>query len=126
MKLEHIAVASNSEEDADRFFIDLLGMKKMRSLTISADLTKQFFGINKEQKIIRYSSQNLEMEVFITNDTSKVRDRFTHFCISTENCENLTNKASSMGFTVIKIPRKESNAYYFFIKDAFGNAYEIK
>jgi hypothetical protein len=82
---------------------DLLDMKKTRSMTLAADLTKQFFGINKEQKIIRYSSQNLEMEVFITNDTSKVRDRFTHLCLSTENCENLTNKASSMGFTVIKI-----------------------
>ena len=126
MKLEHIAVASNSETDADRFFIDLLGMKKTRSLSISADLTKQFFGINKEQKIIRYSSQNLEMEVFITNDTSKARDIFTHSCLSTENWENLINKASSMGFTVIKIPRKESNMYYLFIKDSFGNIYEIK
>ncbi len=126
MEIEHIAVASNSEEESDKFFINLLNLKKTRSFTISADLTEKFFGVNKEQLIIRYSNDEMDVEVFITNDNSKARDIFTHSCLRTENWDELINKASSMGFTVKKIPRKESNAYYLFIKDSFGNIYEIK
>jgi len=31
-----------------------------------------------------------------------------------------------MGYDLIKVPRKDSNGYYRFIKDGFRNLYEIK
>lgn len=126
MSIEHIAVASNTEAKSDRFFIDLLGLKKVRDFTVSADLMEQFFSLKKDQQIIRYSNEKLDIEVFITGDNSATSDRFTHTCILIHDRDKLVIKAIEMGYEVIKVPRKESDNYYLFIKDSYGNRFEIK
>ncbi len=125
MKIEHIAVAYNSEEEADKFFINLLGLKKIRSKDVTSDLMEKFFGVEKEHKFVRYGNQDSNFEVFITNDKSKAKDIFTHFCLVVENRDEFLNKVSSMGYNVVKVQRKDGNGYYLFIKDSFHNLYEI-
>ncbi|MFX1328236.1 MAG: VOC family protein [Promethearchaeota archaeon] len=124
--LEHMAIASNNESESDKFFIELLCLEKNRTFTVSADLMEKFFGISKECKILRYEKGSLSFEVFITNDKSKSNDIFTHSCLLIENRDEFVIKAKSMGFEVIKVPRKDSDNYYLFIKDNFHNLYEIK
>ena len=126
MKIEHFAVSSNNEEDSDRFFIELLDMKKERAFAVSEDLMEQFFGVRKEQKIVRYGNDEVSVEAFITNDNSKVINRFTHICLIIEDREKLIEKAKKLNFEVIKVPRKNSDGFYLFLKDHFGNLYEIK
>jgi catechol 2,3-dioxygenase-like lactoylglutathione lyase family enzyme len=126
MKIDHIAIACCSESDSDKFFIDLLGLKKVRTFRVSSDLMEKFFGVKKEQEIIRYENDDLSVEVFITNDDRKAKDIFTHSCLIVKNRDKFVEKASSMGFTVIKVPRKNSDGYYLFIKDSYQNLYEIK
>lgn len=126
MEIEHIAVASNSEEESDKFFVDLLGLKKSRSFIVSKDKMEQFFGVSKEQDVIRYENANISVEVFVTKDNSKARDIFTHSCLLVNNRDELVNKAKTMNFPVIKVPRTDSNSYYLFIKDNWENLYEIK
>jgi len=124
--LEHIAIASNNEKESDRFFTKLLGLEKTRAFTVPTDLTEKFFGVSREQKILRYEKGSLSFEVFITNDDSKARDKFTHSCLLIENRDDFVNRATSMGYDIIKVPRKEGVGYYLFIKDSFQNLYEIK
>lgn len=126
MKIDHVAVSSNTEEDSDKFFIELLAMKKERAFVVSDDLMEQFFGVRKEQKIVRYGNDEVSVEAFITNDNSKVIDRFTHICLIIEDREKLIEKAKKLNFEVIKVPRKNSDGFYLFLKDHFGNLYEIK
>ena len=126
MKVEHIAIGYNSEEEADRFFINLLGLEKGRSKFVSADLMKDFFGVRNEHKFIVYSSNQAIFEVFITNNKTRAQDIFTHSCLLVEDREKLLSKASSMGYDIIKVPRKDGNGYYLFIRDLFRNLYEIK
>ncbi|MFX1317007.1 MAG: hypothetical protein ACFE9T_14185 [Promethearchaeota archaeon] len=126
MKIEHIAMASRSENDSDKFFMKLLGLNKERIFMVSSDLMEKFFGIKKEQEVIRYGNNDIKVEVFITNDNSRKNDLFTHSCLFVKNRNVLLEKASLMGFPVIKVPRKDSNDYYLFIKDSFQNLYEIK
>ena len=126
LKIEHVAVSSNTEEDSDRFFTELLDMKKERSFIVSNDLMEKFFGVRKEQKIVRYGNEVVSVETFITNDNSKVTDRFTHICLIVEDREKLIEKAKEFNFKVIKVPRKNSDGFYLFLKDHFGNLYEIK
>ncbi|MFX0041871.1 MAG: VOC family protein [Candidatus Hodarchaeota archaeon] len=126
MMIEHIAIASRSENNSDIFFIDLLGFKKVRTFIVSSELMEKFFGIKKETEVIRYENGYLSVEVFITNDNSRSKDVFTHSCLIVENRDRLVEKASSMGFDVIKVPRKNGKGYYLFIKDSFQNLYEIK
>jgi hypothetical protein len=87
---------------------------------------EKFFGVKKEQKFIVYGKGDSNFEVFITNDTSKAKDIFTHSCIKIEGRDEFLEKARSMDFNVVKVPRKDSSGYYLFIKDAFQNLYEIK
>ena len=126
MNIEHIAIASNSEEDSDEFFATLLGLKKSRSFIVSTDKMEQFFGVSKEQNVIRYDNANISVEVFITDDDSKARDLFTHSCLLVDNRDELVRRAREMQFQVIQVPRADSNSYYLFIKDNFQNIYEIK
>lgn len=126
MDIEHIAIASNSEDDSDKFFVNLLGLRKSRSSIVSTDKMEKFFGVSKEQDVIRYENAKMSVEVFVTNDDSKARDIFTHACLLVDNRDDLVNKAKSMNFPVIKFPRTDSDSYYLFIKDNFHNIYEIK
>ena len=126
MNIEHIAIASNSEEDSDEFFATLLGLKKSRSFIVSADKMEQFFGVSKEQNVIRYDNANISVEVFITDDDSKAKDLFTHSCLLVDNRDELVRRAREMKFQVIQVPRTDSDSYYLFIKDNFQNIYEIK
>jgi catechol 2,3-dioxygenase-like lactoylglutathione lyase family enzyme len=126
MEIEHIAVASNSEEDADKFFVGLLGLTKVRAKTVSADLIEKFFGISRAQKFILYRDDNSNFEIFITDDTTRARDIFTHTCIIVEDRDGLIQKGTLMGFKFTKVPRKDSNGYYLFVKDLYHNLYEIK
>ena len=126
MSFEHIAVASNSEAESDRFFIELLGLKKVRNFTVPADLMEQFFNLKKDQQIIRYSNGTLDIEVFITEENSKAVDKFSHTCILIPNRDKIVAKAKEMGYEIIKVPRKDSNNYYLFIKDSYGNRLEVK
>lgn len=126
MKIDHVAVAFNNKEESDRFFIDLLGLKEVRSFLVPEDLMVKFFGIKKDQVIVRYACNGFDIEVFITDDNSKVKDRFTHSCLLIAERDNLINRALSMGYETIKVPREDRNDYYLFIKDSYGNLYEIK
>jgi len=126
MKLDHFAISSNSEEDAEDFFSNLLGLEKTRSFTVSADLMEKFFGVKKEQKILRFEGTDIAAEVFINKEKNKSTDIFTHVCLAIENRDILIQKAKKRGYHFTKVPRKNSPSYYLFLKDRFGNIYEIK
>jgi len=126
LKIEHLAVSSNSEEDSDNFFIKLLGLKKLRSFVVSSELMEQFFKVKKEHKVIRYGNEGLSIEVFIADDKSKALDKFTHMCLVIEDRAKLIDMARQMNYEVNRVPRKNSDVFYLFLKDKFGNLYEIK
>ena len=126
MKIEHLAVSSNTEEDSDNYFIKLLGLKKLRSFVVSSELMEQFFKVKKEHKVIRYGNEDVNIEVFITDDKSKVIDKFTHMCLVIEDRAKLIDTARQMNYEVIKVSRKNSDVFYLFLKDKFNNLYEIK
>ncbi|TET00112.1 MAG: hypothetical protein E3J90_04270 [Promethearchaeota archaeon] len=126
MKIEHIAVSSNSEEEADEFFMHLLELKKERDFVVPEDLMEQFFNIKKAQRIIRYENEDLSVEAFITDDKNQALDRFTHTCLIVEDRIRLIERAKKLNFEVIQVPRKNSEGFYLFLKDFYGNLFEIK
>jgi len=126
LKIEHIAVSSNSEEAADDFFMNLLELKKVRDFVVSEDLMDQFFDIKKAQRIIRYENEDLSVEAFITDDKNQALDRFTHTCLIVEDRIRLIERAKNLNFEVIQVPRKNNDGFYLFLKDSYGNLFEIK
>jgi hypothetical protein len=126
MRIEHLAVGYNSEKEADKFFIELLGLKKLRTKIVSPNLMEKFFGVKREHKFVVYGEGDSNFEVFITNDKSKAKDVFTHSCLIIKDRDVFIDKASSKGYDFLKVPRKDGDGYYLFIRDSFQNLYEIK
>jgi len=126
LKLEHIALASNSEEESDNFFIELLGLDKVKNFIVDKEKMSQFFNVNESHKFIRYQKREFSVEVIITNTMEKANDKFTDFCIIVEDSIKLIEKAEAMGYDTIKVPRGKDNGYYLFLRDTFGNLFEIK
>ncbi|MHA1309590.1 MAG: VOC family protein [Candidatus Helarchaeota archaeon] len=126
MKFNHYAILSNSEEESDKFYMELLGMDKAYSFIISKELMNKIFSINEELKVIRYKSKEIDIEVFISNKEIKQEKSINHLGIVIENRDVFYQKAKSLGVDVIKIEKPQGNGYYLFIKDFFGNIFEIQ
>jgi catechol 2,3-dioxygenase-like lactoylglutathione lyase family enzyme len=124
--LEHFAVSANSVDEADKFFVTLLELEKTRDFEVNAELIDQFFGVNSDQRLLRYEDDNIAAEVFINKEKKKAENLFSHVCLVIDNRDELIQKAKELGYKVIKVPRNNSDSYYLFLHDAFGNIYEIK
>ena len=46
--LNHIALSCMLEENADRFYIELLGYEKLRHFDVPPELTEKIFGVNQK------------------------------------------------------------------------------
>jgi catechol 2,3-dioxygenase-like lactoylglutathione lyase family enzyme len=126
LKIEHIALASNSERESDKFFIDLFGLEKVRNFMVSNDKMKKFFNVDAAHNFIRYGKEEVSVEVIVTNKKEQAKDSFTHSCIVVEDGLKLLEKAETMGYKTIKVSREKDSGYYLFLKDNFGNLFEIK
>jgi catechol 2,3-dioxygenase-like lactoylglutathione lyase family enzyme len=128
IKLDHVAVAANSEEQADRFFVELLGLKRTRTASVPADMMNALFNtdLERETPMLRYAGDGLDFEVFITGDDSKALDPFTHCCLVVSDRDRFCQRARSMGLDVIRVPKPSGDAFVVFVTDFHGNRYEIK
>ncbi|MEA2014791.1 MAG: VOC family protein [Thermodesulfobacteriota bacterium] len=121
--LEHIGITINEMSDIQTFYKDLLGLEEVQSFDLNRDLSEKLFGISDVVPVTHLSSDDLFMEVFLTD--RKQNPVYNHVCISVQDRDSLVRKAESMGFYVTQIER-ESGYDLIFIKDKSGNTFEIK
>jgi len=125
MQIGHIALVSSSEEKANRFYMDGLGLKELRSMVIPAGLSKSLFGIDQELKVIDFGDERIKFEVFILkNEGSVPLRKLDHTCLEVEDREALLIKWKRLGFEVLQVPKGDS--LVIFLKDGDGNLFEIK
>jgi catechol 2,3-dioxygenase-like lactoylglutathione lyase family enzyme len=125
MRIGHIALVSSSEEKANRFYKDGLGLKELRSMIIPAGLSKSLFGIDQELKVIDFGDERIKFEVFILKNEGAVSLRkLDHTCLEVEDREALLTKWKGLGFEVLQVPKGDS--LVVFLKDGDGNLFEIK
>ena len=121
--LEHIGITINEENDIQAFYKDLLGLKEVHKFDLYKDLSEKLFGISNAVSVTHLSSDDLFMELFLTD--KKQDPVYNHTCISVRNRDSLIKKAESMGFPVTQINR-EARDDLLFIRDNSGNIFEIK
>ena len=125
MRVAHIALVSSSEEKANRFYKEALGLKELRSTVIPSTLSKSLFGIDREFKVIDFGNEDMKFEVFIADNAGEVPlKELDHVCLEVENRETLLKKWEEMGFEVLRVPKGDS--FVIFFKDDDGNLFEIK
>ena len=124
MFLRHLAIVCSSEQNSDRFYESLLGLKKLRSKILPATLSKQIFGLDSEYKIIDYTDDDIHFEVFISNQKISDDKKVIHVCLEVDDLKEFLFKCEDMAVNILQIPKGE--AFLTFISDYDGNLFEIK
>jgi catechol 2,3-dioxygenase-like lactoylglutathione lyase family enzyme len=134
MNLLHVALACSSEENADKFFRDLLGLRKAAPKELSSSLARAIFNIDSDFSMINYLDESVRFEIFVktgeiltasedANGTGGNR-RIDHVCLSVEDFREFLEKCRAMGIGVTQVPK--GDYVVTFISDYDGNLFEIK
>ena len=124
MQLKHIALTSSTEENADRLYHDVLGLRKINEKTIPASLSNEIFCVNAELKIVNYTNDAVHFEIFICDTRHIKTDTIGHVCLEVEDLEAFLERCRQNAIEVVQVPK--GDARITFIKDVDGSLFEIK
>jgi len=124
MDLLHVALTASSEDGADGFYVDVLGLKKAEPKILPAEISRALFGIDRELTIVNYTGESAHFEVFICPAAPAPARRIEHACIAVENLPEFLRRCETFQVEIIRVPKGES--LITFIKDGDGNLFEIK
>ena len=120
--LNHIALSSNSEKDANLFFTEILGIPLIKKFNISKNLANKIFKIPKDVEIFVYENNKIRFEIFITN--KKYYKNFDHICLEIYNKKELIEKCKENNIEYLYANKDKKKL--LFIIEKFGNLFEIK
>ncbi len=124
MKFVHTGLGASSEENADRFFVNILGLEKLITKVLNKEMTHTIFGISEELLIINYKNENVHYEILVYGAYKAPEKQISHSCLMLNDLENILNKCREAGLKVIKVPK--GTGMVIFISDFDGNLFEMK
>lgn len=124
MILRHVGLTCSSEENADTFYADLLGLTKSEPKLLSRELVKAIFNLDSELAMVNYQNEDIHFEVFITAQIINKTNRIDHTCLEIADLEGFLEKCRRLNVEVARIPRGEK--MLIFIRDFDGNLFELK
>ena len=84
--------------------------------------TNKIFKINKNIEVLVYENNKIKFEIFITD--KKYYKNFDHVCLEIYNKKELIEKCKENNIEYLYVDK--DNKKLLFIKDNFGNLFEIK
>ena len=124
MRLRHVALVCRSEENADRFFVEVLGLKKGETRPLTRELALAVFEVDFESKMAYYSNENVQFEVFIIPHHQVQASPIAHVSLGVDDMAGFLERCRLAEVTVRRIPKGES--YLTFVLDSDYNLFEIK
>ena len=122
MKLEHIALTINYQDEILNFYQGVLGMELIRTFTLNSELANTIFKINHDVPVYLLKKNSLVLEVFVS--TEDKYQNFNHICISVSHRESFVQNAADRNYTFIRKERDYGDL--IFLSDLSGNMFEIK
>lgn len=129
MNLHHVGLTASSEENADRFYGELLGLRKLEPKTLPASLSRALFDIDADLTMVNYVGDAAHFEIFIvpvdiipreTRDTQGV----AHSCLAVDDLGGFLERCRAAKADVKQVPK--GNSVITFVQDHDGNLFEIK
>ena len=124
MFLDHVGIMNEDEDSAVRFYRDILGLEKIKDSSVSAELARQLFAIDREMKMLVYGKENLVVEIFIMPGFCRPAPSVPHFCLQVPDLVELLENAKKEGVRVISAERGGRTVH--FVEDFSGNRIELK
>jgi catechol 2,3-dioxygenase-like lactoylglutathione lyase family enzyme len=119
-----MGLACRSEENADRFFIDVLGLTKSEPKTLPGQVSEGLFGLAADLLMVKFTGDGVRFEVFIDPTRQPSNDPIIHACLKVEDRAEFLARCKTHGVEVIRVPKGE--VLLTFIRDYDGNLYEIQ
>ncbi len=89
MKYIHTGLAARSEEKADYFFINILGLEKAAPKILDKNIAQSIFGINDELVIINYKNEYIHYEILVYGEYKPPEKQISHSCIGVTGLKNI-------------------------------------
>jgi len=124
MKLRHVGLTSGSEKNSDKFFGELLGLRKMEPKTLPAALSQALFNVKAELKVLNYESDQSHFEIFIGAPEKRGVKPIEHVCLEVDDLAAFLQKCRSLKVNILQVPKGDT--LLTFINDDDGNLFEIK
>jgi len=129
MILNHIALVCSSEKNSDKFYQEILGLRKLESKTVPAKLAKKIFDSEHAYQLIKYGNDAILFEIFISAEQDRAaiestRIRIEHTCIEVDSIDTFLKKCASGAVEIRRIPK--GVAQLVFVTDFDDNLFEIK
>ena len=124
MILQHVALTCSSEENADKFYGTLLGLKKLASKTLPSSLSKAIFNVDSDLTMVNYMNESVRFEIFIQGHHQSSNSRIDHVCLEVNDLEELLQRCRSLNVKFMQVPKGES--MITFVRDDDGNLFEMK
>jgi len=124
MVLDHVGIINEDEDGAVRFYSNILGLEKIKYSSVSAELARQLFAVDRKMKMLVYGKENLVVEIFIVPGFSRPVPSVPHFCLQVPDLADLLEKAKKEGVRVISAERGGRTVH--FVEDFSGNRIELK
>ncbi|MFZ0455533.1 MAG: VOC family protein [Ignavibacteriaceae bacterium] len=124
MKFVHTGLGAASEDNADRFFVNILGLKKSVPKFLNKEMTLAIFGISEELLIINYKNEDIHYEILIYEKFKVPDKQITHSCLQVNDLRNIVDNCRKAGLKVAEVPK--GTGVVTFISDFDGNLFEMK
>ena len=121
---KHTALVCRSEENADRFYRDLLRLSKTDPWPVPPDLSKAIFDTDAELTIINYTGDDMHFEIFIAAGYPDSSGEIEHTCIEVASRRNFLDNCQKLGVAVNRVPK--GDRILIFVRDFDGNLFEVK
>ena len=124
MQLKHAGLLCATEENADTFYEDMLGLTKNPPKILSHDLAQAIFGVDTDLKMINYTNDDLHFEIFVYPQKHVASETIAHICLEVDDRKAFLHRCETMGIRTTIIPK--ANKTLVFVYDLDGNLFEIK
>jgi catechol 2,3-dioxygenase-like lactoylglutathione lyase family enzyme len=120
-QIHHVALECANQQQADTFFIKVLGVPKVKSTMLSKELCSSIFQIDRPMQMETYDNGVMRFEVFITPEPRK--HSFVHIGIEVDSKTDFVTRCHTQGLSPFFIQKEGKQL--LFVKDFSENLFEV-
>ena len=119
--VQHVALQCPNEAWADTFFTKVLGIPKVKSTMLPAQLCAAIFQIDRPVQMLTYDNGEARFEVFLTSEP--VASSYVHVGVAVDSTSDFVARCQAEGLTPFFVQKETKQL--LFVRDFSGNLFEI-
>ena len=119
--VQHVALEYSHKETADLFFLEILGMEKIKTTPLPRVLSFSIFGIDIDVEMVVYANETSRFEVFI--HAKRREHSFDHVGLKVPDKDEFVARCKKHGLKPFFIQKNDKQL--LFVRDFSGNLFEV-